>query len=451
MAMTTPKFTVDAMSATSGPSAGGQRLTITGSGLTQPMSVVFGDAPSTDVGPVENSPEVYFGATDGAGTAHFQKIAGRQVSVMNKFSRWSGASADDFLDFPKSWVRSVDAQGVIPMLTWNPTYVDKKNCTQYRSLCEFDLEKIANGSYDDYVKKFAEEVKAAGIPIFLRTMHEANGDWYPWNVQNESARSSYISAWRHIHDVFQQAGANNVTWVWCPNVQRASGATAKVPLSSFYPGDDYVDWIGLDGYNRGTNSTFSSIFKASLEKVGTFTSKPVMIAEIGTAEFRSSNARSEFLTDTYATALPKKFPQIKAILYFMNTKDVNLSRDEKSSKALARAVSGDYYAGPHLANIVDAKIAPLKREDAISVLIPPHPEGTVQVSVTSASGETVVAPQTFTYRDPSAAIARLIGTSLLAGVSLLMLIAVAVSIPVVRKRAERIVSWTSVTQAEGTR
>ncbi|KEP75814.1 hypothetical protein HR12_22920 [Microbacterium sp. SUBG005] len=145
----------------------------------------------------------------------------------------------------------MDAQGVIPMITWNPTYIDKKNCARYRSLCGYDLEKIADGSYDDYIRKFAEEVKAAGIPIFLRTMHEANGDWYPWNVQTKTSRSSYIAAWRHIHDIFRETGANNVTWVWCPNVKRASGATANVPLSSFYPGDDYVDWIGLDGYNRG--------------------------------------------------------------------------------------------------------------------------------------------------------------------------------------------------------
>nr|WP_083708864.1 glycosyl hydrolase [Microbacterium sp. ru370.1] len=414
------------------------------------MSVSFGNAASTDVGPVENSPAVYFGATDGSGNPHFQKIAGRQVSVMNKFSRWSGDSAADFLDFPRSWVESVDAQGVIPMLTWNPTYIDKESCARYRSLCGYDLKKIAEGSYDDYIKKFAGEVKAAGIPIFLRTMHEANGDWYPWNVQKGSSRSSYIAAWRHIHDIFRETGANNVTWVWCPNVKRTSGATANVPLSSFYPGDDYVDWIGLDGYNRGTNMSFSAIFETSLKQVSSFSKKPIMIAELGTASFRSSTTRSNFLTKTYAIDLPKKFPQIRAILYFMNTKDVDLSRDVKSSKALAQAVSGGYYAGPHLANIVDAKIEPLRHEDAISVLTPPHPEGVVRVTVTNSSGEAVVASQTFTYRDPAAEIARLVGTSALAAVGFLILLAVASFIPMVRRRAEKIMEWTSVNPRGGT-
>ncbi|KEP75813.1 hypothetical protein HR12_22915 [Microbacterium sp. SUBG005] len=128
----------------------------------------------------------------------------------------------------------------------------------------------------------------------------------------------------------------------------------------------------------------------------------------------------------------------------MNTKDVDLSRDMKSSKALAQAVSGNYYAGPHLANIVDGKIEPLKHEDAISVLIPPHPEGAVRVTVTDSSGEAVVATQIFTYRDRAAETARLVGTSVLAGVGLLMLFAVASFIPMVRRRSERVLKWTSV-------
>ena len=321
----TPSFSVGAASASSSLVAGGSSLIIVGAGLTDPMTVHFGDVPSPHVGPVTSSPAVYFGATDGRGTPHFRGIAKRGVSVMNQFSRWAGDSSSDFKPFPLSWVESVHKQGVIPMVTWNPTYVNSNSCKRYRSLCTLDLAGIAAGDYDAYIFSAANQIKKSGIPIFLRTMHEANGDWYPWNVQASESRSAYIAAWRHIHDVFEKVGATNVAWVWCPNVRATRGATAKVPLDSFYPGDAYVDWVGLDGYNRGTDRSFAELFGSSLAELKNFSTKPVMIAEMGSQEFKQAGAREDFLRDTFEEQLPKRFPEIRAVLYFMNSRDVDLS------------------------------------------------------------------------------------------------------------------------------
>ena len=82
-----------------------------------------------------------------------------------------------------------------------------------------------------------------------------NGRWYPWGVGNRGTTAAeYVAMWRHVHNVFASVGASNVTWVWCPNVN-ASDTFKR--LSALYPGNAYVGWTCIDGYNgdiRGSAS-----------------------------------------------------------------------------------------------------------------------------------------------------------------------------------------------------
>ena len=100
--------------------------------------------------------------------------------------------------------------------------------------------------------------------------------------------------WRHVHDVFTAQGATNVTWVWCPNIQGPKSTS----LAEMYPGDSYVDWTCVDGYNWGTDQgnewqTFNQIFAGSsyngwyntyqlLQQLAP--SKPIMIGETASSE-----------------------------------------------------------------------------------------------------------------------------------------------------------------------
>ncbi len=66
-----------------------------------------------------------------------------------------------------------------------------------------------------------------------------NAGWFPWGVgTNGNTTTDYVTAWRHIHDIFEQEGATNVRWVWAPNVKPG----LPTPYAELYPGDDYVDW-----------------------------------------------------------------------------------------------------------------------------------------------------------------------------------------------------------------
>ena len=116
-------------------------------------------------------------------------------------------------------------------------------------------DAIVAGEYDAQLRKQAAEVKALGAPILVRFNYEMTGNakhtcFTGFAVkQNPSlAGSKFIAAWKHVVDSFRAVGATNVKWVWAPGKH----AFEKGLWSSFYPGGDYVDWIGIDDYNGST-------------------------------------------------------------------------------------------------------------------------------------------------------------------------------------------------------
>jgi hypothetical protein len=135
---------------------------------------------------------------------------------------------------------------------------------------------IASGQSDAYITQFAQDVRALNVPIAISFGHEMNGNWYPWGVTQTSA-AAFVAAWRHIHNLFAAAGASNVIWVWNPNVITA---LPQVQLQPYYPGDAYVDWVGITGYFSSTGPrSFTGLYKPTMSEIRRFTAKPFIIAE----------------------------------------------------------------------------------------------------------------------------------------------------------------------------
>jgi mannan endo-1,4-beta-mannosidase len=135
---------------------------------------------------------------------------------------------------------------------------------------------IADGASDAYVTTFAQAVRAFGSPVALSFGHEMNGNWYPWGTTGTTP-ADFTAAWRHIHDLFKQAGATNVIWVWNPNI---INPVPDVRLEPFWPGSSYVDWVGLTGYFGVSGAhTFDGAYGPTMTEVRQFASKPFIIAE----------------------------------------------------------------------------------------------------------------------------------------------------------------------------
>lgn len=177
--------------------------------------------------------------------------AGSAPNLLEYFVKWTE-------DFRPAAVRASYAQGAVPLLTWEPWAGSGAGTRQPR----YALARIAEGGYDAYVTRFAKAVRAQGRPVVIRFAHEMNGTWFPWSEQrNGNHRGDYVKAWRHVHDLFERVGADNVVWLWSPNVVRDAPA---VSLRELYPGDAYVDLVGMTGY-QDDESTDEPTYRANLE------------------------------------------------------------------------------------------------------------------------------------------------------------------------------------------
>jgi beta-mannanase len=183
---------------------------------------------------------------------------------------------------------------------------------------EYRLRRIADGDLDPYIRSWARELRAYGGPVFLRPMHEMNGNWYPWSgIVNSNSPRLYRLAWRHIHDVFTRLGADNVRWVWSPN---AVDVPASNRFERYYPGDRYVDVLALDGYNWGTCvhqyggwQSFDQIFGSAYRRITALSSKPVWIAE--TASAPDGGDKSRWVAEMFGS-IAKRFPRVRAVVWF---------------------------------------------------------------------------------------------------------------------------------------
>jgi len=209
---------------------------------------------------------------------------------------------------------------------------------------EFSIRYIINGNNDAYITKWALAARAWGHPFFLRFAHEMNGNWYPWSEKkNGNQAGEYVQAWRHVRNIFRQQGVTNVSWVWVPNIIISN----SVPLEGLYSGDEYVDWVGMDGYNMHASNfrSFSTLVKPTYDSLQTITnSKPIMIAETSSVE-GAPGAKADWFSSAL-TQLPTQFPQIKAFVIFKINKehDWRIESSETAQAAFARGIASDIFA-----------------------------------------------------------------------------------------------------------
>jgi hypothetical protein len=147
------------------------------------------------------------------------------------------------------------------------------------------LASIAAGGSDAYLRAYAEAVVAFGHPVILSFGHEMNGTWYSWG-QGHAPPATFVAAWRHIVQVFRSAGAANVTWLW--TVNSVNGASSA--LSQWWPGAEWVNWVGVDGYFFRATDTYQAVLGTTIADIRTFSTAPLLIAEtaVGTTANRGN-------------------------------------------------------------------------------------------------------------------------------------------------------------------
>jgi len=225
------------------------------------------------------------------------KKVGYSPDVVGYFGGWDE-------DFRTSAVTNAWKRDTMPILTWESRPIASGNDRVEEP--DYELPDIIgdkangiSGTYDNYLRKYARSIVKTGLPLGIRLDHEMNGIWYPWSETtgagkpiNNNRVGDYVKMWRHVHDIFQEEGANElVLWIWSPNITNNLPASHKTTefLDALYPGDDYVDWVGLSGYLRpayksDNDFSFGYTFDRSLDQLREITNKPIFLAEVGASE-----------------------------------------------------------------------------------------------------------------------------------------------------------------------
>jgi mannan endo-1,4-beta-mannosidase len=278
---------------------------------------------------------------DMSAVTSFSGMVGKGLSLLEFAAPFAncGSSSCDFYGFPTYEMQTIRNYGAIPFFSWGSQSIPVPGDLDEPA---FQLADIAAGAYDGYIREFAEGARDWGHPFFLRFNWEMNGDWFPWAENaNGNQPNDYILAWRHVHDIFTQVGATNATWVWCPYVNSKPGLG---PLAKYYPGDEYVDWTSLDGFNWGKNSvnpqpwtSFDKIFGPSYRTITSklAPTKPMLLGEMASAG--GSRAKAAWIDDMF-TQLRTKYRRIRGLIWFEQT-DRGVQWPLETAPAVTKAFS----------------------------------------------------------------------------------------------------------------
>jgi hypothetical protein len=282
----------------------------------------------------------------------YEAHAGKKVALLGLGSAWwrcENGCGYKSLAYYKSVLDIVRNRGAIPFFTW----ASRAENDPSRPDSDFALATIIRGDHDAFLRTFAADAKAWGHPFFLRFDWEMNGDWYPWSEKaNGNRAGEYAAMWRHVHDIFAAAGATNVTWTWCPNVDLTGGT----PLTELYPGDAYVDWLCMDGYNFGTNplqpdkwKTFDEVMKPTYDQFRVLApSKPIVVGETASTEIGGSKAA--WIQEMLGASLPASFSGIRGVVWFNwnihengGTRDWAIETSQAAEDAFKAGIANAYY------------------------------------------------------------------------------------------------------------
>ncbi|MEQ1558591.1 MAG: glycosyl hydrolase [Methyloglobulus sp.] len=297
--------------------------------------------------------------------AHADTILGAYVKSdgwsLTEIDSWNTAAnkpmaiTNLFTNFDYNWGNlkyqsdNIASRGAVPMITWMPVVSSRPKANL--------LTEIVNGQWDTYINGWINGFKwwRSGVPagrparIMLRFGHEFNGIWYPWGNDPQN----FKAAWRYIYNKFEVAGINPyIDWVWCAN---NSDVDNVKDITQYYPGDMYVDWTSLDGYNFGSNyswstwKSFDQTFSAPYNKlVINYPTKPIIIAEVGVAEpsdlpnptygqdgndMDRAQSKEAWVADMFSR-IESSYPAIRAVTWFNINKELSWALHKSNNTGL---------------------------------------------------------------------------------------------------------------------
>ncbi len=232
-----------------------------------------------------------------------------KVSIQPRLAQWFQNWHDAKKDWNQARIETLTARGELPIITWAP-----RNPLVGTGDTTYNLASINAGNHDVYIDDWATKCAAYGKPILIRPMHEMNSAVYSWGVgvQGQTA-ANYIAAFQRMVTRFRAKGAYNAKWVWCPLAEGSA-------FTTMYPGDTYVDYLALDGYNYMASTVWTTVaqtFDTPYASITGLSAKPFIFAEVGCME--TSGDKAAWITDLF-NRCQTNYPRTRGVLWFDSNK-----------------------------------------------------------------------------------------------------------------------------------
>ncbi len=276
-----------------------------------------------------------FGGTEDEVTAKkiidFEKLIGKKIVWAYFSNNWGKG-----IKFPDKSVKVIHSLGIVPFIRMMPrtTFTDGVQDPQ------FTLQKIIDGKFDNNLTKWALAAKKTNIPLMVEFGTEVNGKWFPWSgilngggTTNKYGNPNYPDgperfrdAYRHIIDLFRKENVTNITWAFhvYPPDDLGDNKILKQSwnnIKNYYPGDNYIDWIGASIYGSFERGDSWNSFTKLLDKTypilaSVSPKKPLAVFEFGVLEDPSEGNKSTWIQEALNSIKDGRYPRIKAISYW---------------------------------------------------------------------------------------------------------------------------------------
>lgn len=259
----------------------------------------------------EISATVPWGAYTGGSVASAEEFRGKIGSDMRflaTFVHWGNEN-----EFPEELATYARENNMTPVIYWEAmdyTYAGPHDP-------RFSYDTVLRGDWDGYIAEFAQRVKTYNSTVIVVLFEEMNSDWYPWSgMTNGNTPQKAVLAYRHVRDLFREVP--NARFGWTINNDSVPNTTNNTRLA-YYPGDDYVDYVGVNGFNFGDPwQSFSEVFGPALSELATL-NKPIIIFSMASAD---GVRKAAWIRDTLTVQIPAH-PEIAGWIWFNEDKEAD--------------------------------------------------------------------------------------------------------------------------------
>lgn len=320
--------------------------------LLPPKHGVY-EAAFPDFGPNESM-------VDGSRIRTFEQQSGKRIVWAYFSNNWFKG-----IEFPTDKVNAIVDQGVVPFIRMMP----RSNWHGYGQDKNYSMQRIIDGNFDGALRQWCRDAAATDTALMVEFGTEVNGNWFPWNGKYNGGGETdgygdprypdgaerFRDAYRHIEDLCNAEGANNITWVFHVDAE-PSPNTSWNAMDLYYPGDRYVDWLGISVYGPQKPGEqwrpFTPIMDRGYKKLAEVApDKPIALLEFGAVKEDSNNNQAEWIAAALKSIASDRYPRLKAISYWSSrwsngdgsVSNMRIDASAATERAFRDGIASDFF------------------------------------------------------------------------------------------------------------